>query len=690
MSAHPLTPNFLSSIYANLTSNWLMSGLIQMEGAVTQADALYEKIRQIKESYELLLKYMEKGVEDTTREEQYTNFRRQALEIYDHLHARQKQSVYHSVFPDSPTADSVDDSEEWRLSFNGILLSDQWSETELLLLEEKLSTAPVANKFFMTATVSAISLSLFNVFDAYKLRALFAVYFSDLPLRCKVRSLVGIVFSLIIHEKRLDLYPDLRLSLQQLLSDPFFESQLTDLQYQVIQCNRTKKDNKAIAETIMPWMNEKAKHIGNIWKTDQFSFQMNDFVIKGDEDDQMMSELEDKLKKMKEFHDKGTDTFYISFAQMSRTLSFFDKIENWFIPFHFSNSQIDCNGLNLERISMMFRAQDFSDTSCYAFLFFINNLPSDIKQSVIESIKQSDVITAAADIPTEDNNPTVQIRYYLQDLYRFFTLYKHKQLFDNPFSLCEDFKASSHLQKHFMKTDILRRFSEVYISDKEWAKGLEYYQLIAPADLTFHDFELIGLCKENLGQTDEALIDFEHALVLSPDSIWCLTHLANLYFDLHNYSRALTLYETVYRIEPHNYRALIRQGECLIYQRDYMKAENLLSKADYEQDSAHSKRALAWLYFMERKFEKAEEKFEQLFQTGHIYQTDYLNAGNLQLVLGNMGKAVSLYAKYLYYDPEHVISNRDLFERDKATLMEMGISIETLHLIADLVLLYKK
>lgn len=142
--------------------------------------------------------------------------------------------------------------------------------------------------------------------------------------------------------------------------------------------------------------------------------------------------------------------------------------------------------------------------------------------------------------------------------------------------------------------------------------------------------------------------------------------------------------QKVEAIQPENRSVIFFIGSCLAELERYEEALQCFFKLDLmENDCIKAWRAIGWCSFVSGKFEQAMRYYNKVLALKPI-ATDYLNAGHVALRLGNMEKVAELYGKATSES-----GNRetflDMFDKDKETLIKLGINEKDIPLIRDLV-----
>ena len=235
------------------------------------------------------------------------------------------------------------------------------------------------------------------------------------------------------------------------------------------------------------------------------------------------------------------------------------------------------------------------------------------------------------------------------------------------------------------KPELLVTIADFHFRKEHPAEALGIYQEVI--DMNYADadiFQKTGYCLQKEKRYKEAISAYRKADVLKPDHIWTIRHLATCYRQLRDFASALEYYRKVEAMQPENRNVTFFIGSCLAEQERYEEALQCFFKLDLmENDCIKAWRAIGWCSFVSGKSEQAMRYYEKVLVLKPI-ATDYLNAGHVALRLGDMEKAAELYGKAASES-----GNRetflDMFDKDKETLIKLGIDENDIPLIRDLV-----
>jgi hypothetical protein len=133
--------------------------------------------------------------------------------------------------------------------FDHIYTSYLWSGAQRQFFEEILHL-PTIDTSDQQLLVSAITLSMMNVFDIQKFLVLTTVYAQSADELVRQRALVGWAFC--VDDKKATLYGEMKDVVAELMGDERCRQELTELQMQLVYCMQADDDSQKIKNEIMP------------------------------------------------------------------------------------------------------------------------------------------------------------------------------------------------------------------------------------------------------------------------------------------------------------------------------------------------------------------------------------------------------------------------------------------------------
>lgn len=719
-------------IVSLLEQKRLKEAQIQLEAFLWNCNdwTLRNRLEQAKVSYQYMLQYMRQGVNDPERQKLYRQLLAETRELGEQARISLLDEVsthyYHALhknkrnmeagygmsswlkvlesFPDDMAVcqlmpdnkQSLDSALQRHEETAQYLFLTTWGNSGWTAEEEREARMYLESELLpvndLCLFTGAVLLSLMECFDPRKFSWLLdAATHADTQV--SQRALVIIAIVLHIHPNRLWLYPELEARLSLLNEDGSFGKQLNRVYIQLLRSQETEKIDKKMREEIIPEMMKNVSIMRNM----KYGFEEN-----MDEDDRNPdwekafeeSGLGDKIREMNELQLEGADVYMSTFAQL-KSYPFFQNPHNWFYPFDMQHSGIirefglKPTGDNAI-LSLILQSGFFCNSDKYSLCFTMAHIPQAQRNMMLSQMTSQDLNelmdeSKSSGLRQYAQRPDVISNQYIHDLYRFFKLSQRRHEFRDIFKEEIALHRIPALKDILRKPELLVTIADFHFRKEHPAEALGIYQEVI--DMNYADadiFQKTGYCLQKEKRYKEAISAYRKADVLKPDHIWTIRHLATCYRQLRDFASALEYYRKVEAMQPENRNVTFFIGSCLAEQERYEEALQCFFKLDLmENDCIKAWRAIGWCSFVSGKSEQAMRYYEKVLTLKPI-ATDYLNAGHVALRLGNMEKAAELYGKAASES-----GNRetflDMFDKDKETLIKLGIDENDIPLIRDLV-----
>lgn len=677
-----------------LQHNHLLSALQSLQGMSSSLKAwsVKEEVDNIMDSYQILLSYLTKGANDPERHKMYKSFVRRTYELADVLEREgelQNDTSYY--FTSLKTlqnlkgnaftlSDLLQSATSERDIFDGVWLSGAWTVADETAVMNYMNLDDVVeNKKCLL--LSAATLSAMRFFDIAKYRLLLDFALAD-EVKIRVRALVGLIFVHLSHPERMKLYPEVETRLRLMLDIPTFAKQLEMLQTQLFLSLETKRIERNLQDEIIPQMMKRMKdlHIDESLGMDELKEKLTEADLNPEWDENgQPTELSKYMHEFVELQQRGADMYMGSFKVLKQRFPFFNSACNWFWPFtmHHPDLQQDLSGNKM--IRMLVNRTGLCDSDKYSFCLMMSQMsPERLKMSA--ALPELD----ESMMPQTDEADSFkeELRSYVQGFYRFCNLFIHREQFVNPFQqnvFLADYEPFSRLLND---DDMLLRMANFAFQDKSYDLARNLFSRL-PADmLTDSVCQKAGYCCEKAGDITAAIEQYERANLLKPHSQWSLKRLTTCLRLSGEYERALSYYKDLEEMQPDDARIALHQAECLICMERYDEAFKYLFKVNYlNPQLTLATRALAWCSLATHKYDQAEKYYQKVLQDKPSSK-DYLNAGHVAWLQGNVAEAVSRYLQSLSTDKSKMT---DFLKDDVHLLKAAGLTDEDLAMMQEAV-----
>ena len=679
----------LSSAINNLMDKRLDVAIELLEQLYVQRPTLigHSELEAVKNDYQLMVDYMERGFTDDKRASLYLSLLQRlyrvaadleiswrcknvivyvdAFRISDHLNTSHDfiRSVLESFVSDVAMLSLLPEAERTEKAkdlydrhqvfvnrlFNILWTSCQWSDDDCAFYTE-LMLSPMVDVVDQQLLVSAVTLGAMNQFDINKFKALTTVYQQSTDERVRQRALVGWVLSVF---EGMDIFPEQDEIIRKLCENKDTIRELYTLQIQFFYSQDTEKDNEKLQRDIMPYLVEGSNiTIGRLGIVEKEEDSLEN-ILNQDAEDKRMEQMEEKVRKMMEMQKQGSDIYFGGFRQMKR-FPFFNDLANWFTPFYIDHPALRTT---IERIGQpniletITNQGNFCESDKYSLAFamesIINQIPGNIKEMM-----GSEGAFAPMGTTLDKSNPTYICRAYIQDLYRFFRLYRSSNELINPF--IDNHKSSFvadtffFVYKSFIGTGLdeyKMRLALYLYKHKNMDKLVELMSTFHVEDTNYNI--LMGYINLYFGKPDVAYQIFNMVLQEDTENQWALKGMARAAMDCEDYDTAEHTYSQLLRLEPDNINYAVKRCVTLLKTERYAEAREELFRLDYQYpDNMNVKRVFAWTMLLDKSLDKASQLYDRILSDAPMAE-DYLNSGYCWWAKGNIGQAKNSFQAWI-------------------------------------------
>ena len=686
-----------------------------------------EEIENIRQSYSLLSDYAINGYEDPQRAsviaDIYNRMRRVATAIIRHCEIPESPRQYFGILrfeqmqPDSSIAKIIDRysgqyAELARSSFFG-KKPDKTAATEADATARRLfnlvwTSYPLSGEdsaaifeaavksqdlpdHFRLLLVSAVTLGILEYFDEEKLILLSRIYLSG-ARQVSMRALVGLLLGMWRHRDSLTGRRFIE-AFATVKDSPDWSEDLRMAYMELVRTRDTERISRKLRDEIIPeMMKMRPEILKNMPSIEDAEEMMS--LEENPEWAEMLdkSGLTEKLRELNDLQSDGSDVMMSTFAPL-KGFSFFNDPANWFLPFFTEQSDVaavlDDTAADIAEIIRASTA--ICDSDKYSIVLSLQQIPSANRRMMLSQFKLQDVNLAelrSSELNPEATDRKSMVNKYVQDLYRFFNLYRRKNEFPNPFASPINLAAVGLLADTLRNTDTLSLVGEFYFRRGYYRESLDVFSIIRESQTPSAELlQKIGYCHQQTANIDEAIKAYEQSRMLRPDSLWTLRRLAQCYRLADNNEAALECYREIERQKPDDINVATNLGHCLLSLGNAEEALKYYFKAEYlSANPSKVLRPIAWSLFLTGDYDRSADYYGRILASGPD-ATDYLNAGHLHMALKRYREALNFYRLSLENSPR---SGRDEFLKnlaaDRTNLLKAGVDNQMIDIVADAVI----
>lgn len=538
-----------------------------------------------------------------------------------------------------------------RRIFNRLWVTFPLSRADVEAVNSCLTSADMP-AYFRELLVSALLIGGLEYYDEKRLDLLLNAYTSS---ETRVSTAAFIALSLLLYKGRnRKLSSSLRAKLDTARELHEWHNDLRTAYMELAKTIDTDRISRKINEEVVPEMMKLRPEIDkklniNIERIDAAELEENpewqDMLDK--------SGIADKLKEMSEIQEEGGDVMMGTFAHL-KSFPFFNETVNWFLPFHTDYSEFtgDDAAVMQPVADLMMAAPFLCDSDKYSFMFSLRMVPASQREMMLSQLKAHGNQMAelrAASLNVGNVSRKNIINKQVQNLYRFFNLFRRKGEFANPFAEGVNLVEVNYLQDDLQQLGILPIVGEYYFSHKYYEQAIQIFEAMAQEETPdVQLYQKMGYALQKTAQTERAVEFYLKAEMLDSRSDWTLRRLARCFMTLRQPKEALTRLKALAERHPNNVAIVLNMARCLVETEQYEDAVKAYYKAEYlDEKSGKALRPLAWCLMLIGEFDRSAKYFEKLAASTDLTPTDYLNMGHLALAHKNFSEALNLYSIHL-------------------------------------------
>ncbi len=650
---------------------------------------LSRELAQAEENYRMMLSYASRGADDPGRPDMVATIGNTILELTDRLERENlvaaEPTLYYNTlrYERMQSCDSIEsllDGYVKLLSdgsiFNVVSSGSSTSDDRRVMLDREALERRIFNRIWVTHPLSAsdeealatvladervpeyakelfgwgLALGGLQYFDSRRVGLLLGLY-SGKMMRA---SGVGLIGACLI----LNAFPSRRLSrrvglqLEALRDSPDWGKDLRMVNMELVKTIDTDRITAKIRDEVVPGMMKLKPEIDkklkiNIEEIDPAEVEENP------EWQEMLhnSGLADKLKEMSEIQQEGGDVMMGTFSHL-KSFPFFNEVANWFLPFHSDYSAFSDNGSQADTrtvADIIAGAPFLCDSDKYSFMLSLDHVPSDQRKLMLQQFKMhgdqlAEIRAASLTVVSDDRRAIINKQ--IQNLFRFFRLFRRKGEMPNPFARGVNLAASGILAPDLRDAEALSLIAEFYFSHGYYEQALSSFCLLGQLAVPGADvYQKMGYASQKLGDFSAATDYYERAEMLDSGSDWTLRRLARCYMALHRPEEALKRLRILDHRKPDNAATALNIGRCLVELGRYDEAVAAYFKSEYlDSRSTKALRPLAWCLLLTGDLAQSRKYYERILKETEPTGDDYLNMGHLSLAEGKFQEAMNFYS----------------------------------------------
>lgn len=530
--------------------------------------------------------------------------------------------------------------------------------------------------------VSALLLGSLEYFDERKLLMLCDIYGENADAadtELSMRAFVAIIMILWTYRND-SLGKGVNDRLAALADLPQWHRDVRMVSLLMLRTRDTEKITKTMNEEVIPSM---LKLRPDIYKKLNDEGAVDDPVslAENPEWEEMLerSGLNDKLKKLSELQEEGSDVMMATFAHL-KSYPFFSDMTNWFMPFHDDQSAVIAlrKGEGGDAVADMITASDFVCSSDrYSMLFSIGSIPEAQRKMMMSQFEAQNINMAEmrnAELHREDGGREVAATNYIRDLYRFFKLFRRKGEFKDPFLSGFNPINVPLIAATLDDADNLSLIAEFLFRHGYWADAVDVFERLLPlSESKAPIYQKMGYCEQKLGHSVEALRLFEQAEMIDASNKWTWRRIAACHRVMGHPEKALPYYDRLLAEDADNLSLNLQKANALSELGRNKDALKLYFKVEFlNPESRKSLRPIAWTSFLTGDYETSRKYYERVLDDSPR-ATDMINMGHLEMATGHYHEAIDMYKRAIEMPDGGKVAFAKVMQEDLKHLRAAGV-----------------
>lgn len=535
--------------------------------------------------------------------------------------------------------------------------------------------------------VTALTMGLLEFFDSTRLDLLMRIYLRDNEeMDVTSAALVGFVLGMLKYRERS--LPSSTQALISALNDrPGWRDDFRTVFLELIRTRDTERITRTIRDDIMPSMMNLRPDIMEKMRTADLDPEKLEANPQWEE---MLSRsgLDSKLRELSEMQMQGADVFMSTFSNL-KSFPFFSEAANWFLPFDPERSELAGSGIPESLLSLIASLPFLCDSDKYSFALSLGTIP-EAQRKIMLSQFQDQQAAMLEQMMSEQTNATVRderrraLNRYIQNLYRFFNLFRRKGDFSNPFANGINLLRVDTLAHEAADAETVRLVAEFYLRTEAYDEALMAFRRLdemAGPDGTV--LQKIGYCHQKMGDIDAAIDSYQQAEIFAPDGQWLLGRLAACLRRKGEYTSAAAYYKRLVEARPEDVSLALRLGDTLTLAGDYEEALKQYYKVEFlDENGTRALRPIAWTLLMKGDIEGSRKYYKRVLSDSPTH-ADYLNMGHMALAAGEYREAMNLYTTSLNLQNNNIEAFIADMRSDSQLLANIGVSPRIVTMIID-------
>ena len=543
--------------------------------------------------------------------------------------------------------------------------------------------------------VAALFVGLMKFYDEEKLQLLLETYRTAQHPELQMRALTCAVIAMDQYRHRIDGSTALKQHVAALADMAGFAADLTMVHRLLIRSLGTEAVTRRVTDDLIPGLMKKKPDFFGKLSDKQGDIDITDFEA-NPEWQQWLDDsgIAKKLEEFNELQSSGNDVFMATFSHL-KGFPFFQTLSNWFLPYHDDHTAV-INNLpdhQLVLAKLVNGAPYLCNSDKFSLTLSMGGLPQAQRNMMVQQLDaQHEHIKEmqSAELPSDKRLREAIVNKFVQDLYRFFTLFSRRKEFCPVFDSKMNLDTIPLLSQWLHNAENTEFVAELYLKNNLYDEAIDAFTTLLQLDECVNPiiYQKLGFAHQCAGRCIEAIEWYKRYELADDNNLWTIRHLISCYWRMHDYDNAIAYSLKAQLLAPDNVSIALNTGHIYLEKADYEQAIQHYLKADFMAGAKHRAwRPIAWCSFLVGNMDRSLNYYNKVMTDDTPTAEDHLNHGHVLLATHDAKSCIHEYSLALKMLKNNIDEFTRMIETDAPLLAQRGIDTQTIELCRDAAIL---
>ena len=539
--------------------------------------------------------------------------------------------------------------------------------------------------------VAALFVGLMKFYDEEKLQLLLETYRTAQQSELQLRALTCAVIVMDQYRHRIEGSTALKQRVAALADSDRFAGDLTTVHRLLIRSLGTEAVTRRVTDDLIPGLMKMKPDIFGKLSDKQGEIDITDLEANPEWqrwlDD---SGIAKKLEEFNELQSSGNDVFMATFSHL-KGFPFFQTLSNWFLPYHDDHTAVINNLPAHQHVlaKLVDGAPYLCNSDKFSLTLSMGGLPQAQRNMMVQQLDaqhEHNKEMQSAELPDDKRLRETIVNKFVQDLYRFFTLFSRRKEFCPVFNSKMNLDTIPLLSQWLHNARNSEFVAEFYLKNGFYDEAIEAFTTMLQLDERINPivYQKIGFAHQCAGRCDEAIAWYKRYELADDNNLWTIRHLISCYWRIRDYGNAIAYSLKAQELAPDNVSIVLNMGHIYLEHADNEQAMQCYLKADFMPGAKHRAwRPIAWCSFLVGNLDRSLTYYNKVMADDSPTAEDYLNHGHVLLATHDAQGCIREYSHALKMLKNDIDELTRMIDSDTPLLTERGIDNVTIGLCRD-------